>query len=123
MLVSGITAAACILERHIEIFEYVPGETTLKWEEILAPAHVTVKGPNLQLVRIGDDHYHVGIPQATTVAEAYRRQTAEMMDLLHNGPTKHLQPPQPPPPLPPRPPPVNYNGTLSSSKEKKTKQK
>ncbi len=61
MLVSGITAAACILERHIEIFEYVAGETALKWEEILAPAHVTVKGPNLQLVRIGDDHYHVGI--------------------------------------------------------------
>ncbi len=35
-----LSAAAAILQRHIEIFEYVAGETDLKWEEIMAPGSI-----------------------------------------------------------------------------------
>ena len=98
-----LSAAAAILQRHIEIFEYIAGETDLKWEEIMAPAYVTVTGPNLQLVRIGNDHYHVGITMEKAVAEAYRTQTAEMVDMLYNHSKQRTNggPPPPPPPLPP----------------------
>jgi hypothetical protein len=110
-----LCAAAAILQRHIEIFEYVPGETSLKWEEIVAPGNQTIHGPNLQLVRIGDDHYHVGTPRATAVAEAYRNQTAEMVKMLYNVPNKSLYQGPPPPPLPPRSPHATKINTLPTT--------
>ncbi len=110
-----LSAAAAILRRHIEIFEYVPGQTSLKWEEIVAPGYVTINGPNLHLVRIGDDHFHVGIPKATAVAEAYQKQTTEMLDMLNTLPSKGLyQGAPPPPPLPRKPPHATNNTTYAS---------
>ena len=103
------------MQRHIEIFEYVPGETSLQWEEILAPGNLTIQGPNLQLVRIGDDHYHVGIPRAMAVTEAYRNQTAEMVEMLNNLPNKSAYQGPPPPPLPPRSPHATNINTLPTT--------
>jgi hypothetical protein len=99
-----LAAAAAVLKRHIEIYTYAVGDTTLKWEEIVSPANVNVEGPNISLVRIGDDQYHVGIRTPGSAGESQRTETANMLGLLdkmqklHQDNARSLQQPPPPPP-------------------------
>jgi hypothetical protein len=99
-----LAAAAAVLKRHIEVYTYAEGDTTLKWEEIVTPANIIVEGPNIALVRIGVDQYHVGVRTPASALESQRTEADNMLGLIDNLQKRHqdharsLQQPPPPPP-------------------------